>query len=150
MNKSVAVIDAKLAVFSVLHTPFSEGAERALEYLRNRQVALYAPGLWWFEVTSVIHRYRFDRLIGDEIASQALEILTEQFGVQPVESPWRSALEWASRLRQRAAYDGFYLAAAEQIRAEFWTADQALFKNARQLGLIWVHWIGEAPPGRSP
>jgi predicted nucleic acid-binding protein len=55
----------------------------------------------------------------------------------------QAALSWATRLHQKAACDGFYLAAAEQLGAELWTADQALANNARQLGASWVHWMGE-------
>jgi predicted nucleic acid-binding protein len=40
-------------------------------------------------------------------------------------------------------YDGFYLVAAEQLGAELWMTDQALFNNARQVGVNWIHWIGE-------
>jgi hypothetical protein len=40
----------------------------------------------------------------------------------------------SNRLGQSKAYDGFYLALAEQSNAEFWTADQCLVNSARQLG----------------
>ena len=55
----------------------------------------------------------------------------------------RIAFDWATRLRQKGAYDGFYLAAAEQLGAELWTADQALVNNALQVGVSWVRWMGE-------
>jgi predicted nucleic acid-binding protein len=55
----------------------------------------------------------------------------------------RSAFEWATRLGQKAAYDCFYLAAAERLGAEFWTADERLSNRASQLGAVWVHWMGE-------
>jgi predicted nucleic acid-binding protein len=138
MNSPV-VIDANLAVFSVLKTPYSAAAVRVMEDLAQRGFELFAPGLWWYEVTSVIHRYRFASIISDTIAYQALELLTVRLGVQKVEVPARNAYDWASRLRQKAAYDGFYLAAAEQTEAELWTADQALANNARQIGVSWVH-----------
>jgi predicted nucleic acid-binding protein len=143
MSSLSAVIDSNLAVYCVLNTPHSEQAARLLEQLRTRQAILYAPGLWWYEVTSVIHRYWFERLITDDIAFRASEIITVQFDVQPVQVNLRSAFDWASRLHQKAAYDGFYLAAAEQLGAELWTADEALVNNAQQIGTAWVHWMGE-------
>jgi predicted nucleic acid-binding protein len=142
MTSSV-VIDANLAVFSVLNTPHSASAARAMEHLAQSGDVPYAPGLWWFEVTSVIHRYRFANLITEAIAYQALELLTKGLGVQQVDVPIRSAFDWATRLHQKAAYDGFYLAAAEQLGAELWTADRALVNNAQQIGASWVHWMGE-------
>jgi len=142
MNSSV-VIDASLAVFGVLKTPQSSTAERVLNHLAQRGCEPFAPGLWWFEVTSVIHRYRFAGLLPDALAYQALELLTTGLGVQQVNVPARSAFDWATRLRRKAAYDGFYLAAAEQLGAELWTADRALANNARQIDINWVHWMGE-------
>jgi predicted nucleic acid-binding protein len=142
MNSSV-VVDANLAVYSVLKTTYSPMAVRVIERLVQTGVQLCAPGLWWFEVTSVIHKNRFAGLISDTMAYTALEILTIRLGVQQVTVPVRNAFDWATRLRQKAAYDGFYLAAAEQLGTEFWTADQALVNNARQVGASWIHWMGE-------
>jgi predicted nucleic acid-binding protein len=142
MTSSV-VVDASLAVFSVLNTPHSAAAARTMEHLARRGDVPSAPGLWWFEVTSVIHRYHFANLITEAVAYQALELLTASLGVQRVDVSNRSAFDWATRLHQKAAYDGFYLAAAEQLGVELWTADQALVQNAQQIGAGWVHWMGE-------
>ncbi len=114
-----------------------------MDYLAQRGSVPFAPGLWWYEVTSVIHRYRFASLLTDEVAYQALGLLTSSLGVQQVNVSMRSAFDWATRLRQKAAYDGSYLAAAEQLSAELWTADHALVNNAQQAGVSWVHWMGE-------
>ena len=142
MSSSV-VVDANLAVYSVLKTPHSLVASRVMGLLAQRGYQPFAPGLWWFEVTSVIHRYRFAGLIPDTKAYAALNLLTVELGFQQVDVPVRSAFDWATRLRQKAAYDGFYLAAAEQLGVELWTADQALANNARQLGVSWAYWMGE-------
>ncbi|PJH75788.1 MAG: hypothetical protein CO064_04780 [Anaerolineae bacterium CG_4_9_14_0_8_um_filter_58_9] len=54
------------------------------------------------------------------------------------------ALELAGNLSQSKAYDAFYLALAEKLVAEFWTADERLFNRCRKdLKLSWVHWIEE-------
>ena len=142
MSSSV-VIDANLAVFSVLKTPHSVAAARVMDHLAQRGYEPFAPGLWWYEVTSVIHRYRFAGIIPDGTAHKALELLTVSLGIQQVDVPVRIAFDWATRLRQKGAYDGFYLAAAEQLGAELWTADQALVNNALQVGASWVRWMGE-------
>ena len=142
MNSPV-VIDASLAIFSVLNTTHSAAAARVMDHLAQRGYVPFAPGLWWYEVTSVIHRYRFAGIISEAIAYQALELLTASLGVQQTDVSVRSAFDWATRLRQKATYDGFYLAAAEQLGAELWTADQALVNNVQQIGVSWVHWMGE-------
>jgi len=56
----------------------------------------------------------------------------------------QAVLEWAGRLNQSRAYDAFYMALAEELGAEFWTADQRLARAAQQAGVTWTHWIGEA------
>ena len=142
MSSSV-IVDANLAVFSVLKTPQSPAAVRVMDQLVEQGLYLYAPRLWWVEVTSVIHRYRFAGLLPDSKAYAALDLLTIELGVQPIDVSLRSAFDWATRLRQKAAYDGFYLAAAEQLGVELWTADQTLVNNAWQVGANWVHWMGE-------
>lgn len=140
---SYVVIDASLAVFSVLNTPQSPLAARAMEHLALSGFQPCAPGLWWYEVTSVIHRYYFGEQISDSTAHAALNLLTVGMGVQLVDAPVHAAFDWASRLGQKAAYDGFYLAAAEKLSAQLWTADQALNNNTRQIGITWVHWMGD-------
>ncbi len=82
-------------------------------------------------------------MITDAIAYQALGLLTDDLGVKQVEVSVRAAFDWATRLRQKAAYDGFYLATAEHLGAELWTADHALVHNVQQIGISWVHWMGE-------
>ncbi len=54
----------------------------------------------------------------------------------------KATLHWARRLGLRVAYDAAYLALADDLRAEFWTADARLARNAQGLGASWVHWIG--------
>ena len=39
----------------------------------------------------------------------------------------RLAMDWAERLNQTVAYDTQYLALAEQLGAEFWSADRRWF-----------------------
>ena len=51
------------------------------------------------------------------------------------------ALELASQLNQGAVYDAHYLALAESLDCEIWTADQRLY---RAVGPVFdnVRWIG--------
>jgi hypothetical protein len=36
-----------------------------------------------------------------------------------------------------------YVAIAELMNAELWTADKRLYHGIKQVGIEWVHWIGE-------
>ena len=48
-------------------------------------------------------------------------------------------MHWAERIGQSKVYDSQYLALAESIAADFWTADQRLYHSLQGLGVTWVH-----------
>ena len=52
-----------------------------------------------------------------------------------------AAFDWAGKLGHSRVYDGLYLALAERLGAEFWTADKRLARAAEQLGLSWVRLV---------
>jgi len=98
------------------------------------------------ETTSAIRSLVFQKAISAENAEDILrtihglrvEIINED------EELSLRALELAGKLGQPKAYDAFYLALAEKLVAEFWTADERLYNRCRKdLKLSWVHWIGE-------
>ncbi len=66
--------------------------------------------------------------------------LTNEFDVQILEADSHlvlRAVEWTVRLKLAAAYDSFYLAAAETLGCELWTADRRLVNAANQ---PWVKY----------
>jgi predicted nucleic acid-binding protein len=140
-----AVVDSGLAVFCVLDTPHSEVASQVWKMLLKDKVTLYAPHLWRYEVTSVIHKYLFDKILTPDEAEAALQTAFDLSVnlINEEEALFHSAFHWSSQLNQRAAYDGFYLALAENLGAPFWTSDGRLTNRARQIGVNWVHWMGE-------
>jgi predicted nucleic acid-binding protein len=145
MSKSAAVIDSGVAVLRTLSTAARPAAAALWEHLLHEAVPLYAPRLWSYEVTSVIHKYLFDKILTGDEAENMLRILFA-FGVNLVdedEALCLAALRWASRLSQRPAYDAFYLALAESLDAELWTADRRLWQNAQQAGVTWVRSMFE-------
>ena len=53
----------------------------------------------------------------------------------------------ATRFNRPAAYDAHYLALAEMMNCEFWTADRRLF-NVVKDELPWVRWLGKHEGGQ--
>jgi predicted nucleic acid-binding protein len=45
------------------------------------------------------------------------------------------------KLNRAAAYDCFYLAIAEALGADFWTADQRLYRSLEAERLGWLHCL---------
>lgn len=139
------VIDASIGVHSVLDSSLSIKVDAAWERWRDRRASIHAPALWLNEVTSVVHRTFMQGLMSEEQATEALNRALELELDWVAETPelCRSAFRWASRLGQHAAYDGFYLALADELRAEFWTADLRLVRAMQAAGLDWAHGIDE-------
>jgi predicted nucleic acid-binding protein len=144
-KSSVIVIDAGLGVLQVAADRLSERAELLWTRWIQDGIEVCAPHLWLYEATSVIHKIYMQHMIGEDIAQQALEALLGLNVTFYDDNPetCRGAFHWATRLNQYPAYDGYYLALAEQLNAAFWTTDHRLVSRARQLGISWVHWVGE-------
>ncbi|MFH1927834.1 MAG: type II toxin-antitoxin system VapC family toxin, partial [Chloroflexota bacterium] len=71
--------------------------------------------------------------------------LAQRLDVQlfpPDEAQTTLAFDWTMRLKRAAAYDSFYLALAEALRSELWTADKRLSNAA---GVSWTHLISASP-----
>lgn len=101
-------------------------------------VELCAPTLWLYEITSALCKVvRFGQITPAE-AKRALE-LAQQLGVRliaPDGTQARRAFEWTMHLNRAAAHDSFYLALAETLDCDLWTADRHL---CNAVELPWVH-----------
>jgi predicted nucleic acid-binding protein len=141
------VIDANLAVWAVLPSMQDEGVDALGAFMKWHAEArqLVAPMLWLAETTSVIRRAVYLRRLSEQKGYEAIEKVFA-LGIETIpddERLCKAALGWATRLQQVRAYDAFYMALAERLQAQFWTADKRLANAAQQLGVNWVHWIGE-------
>jgi predicted nucleic acid-binding protein len=136
------VIDASVILRGFF--PDEAGQAEAQALIRayaQQEVELVAPTLLPYEVTDAIlqavTRDRIDLETGREIltAFQAL-------GIPTTEVPWHRALALA-HAHDRSAYDGAYLALAEETGGELVTGDRRLH-NAVKDHLPWVLWIESA------
>lgn len=83
---------------------------------------------------------------GELLPQQAAEafdlVLSFDIGTYGDASLHRRALDIAGRYRLPAAHDAHYLALAERLGAEFWTADRQLYQAV--VGrLAWVNLLGD-------
>ena len=140
MNNSWLCVDANLVIRLVV-----DPADEAVRSLwgrwdsEGRQLA--APTLLPYEVANALYRYQKLGYIGAaavELAFKAALSLPLKLHGKP-ELHWR-ALALADRFSLPAAYDAHYLALAELLEGEFWTADGGLAR-AVQSSLDWVHLV---------
>ena len=139
------VIDSNVAVWAVLPVLSQINALERIADWRRGAVRLVAPTLWVAESVSAIRGAVYTRVITADEGRRAVEDLFA-LEVETVPEDFhlsRSAFDWAGRLQQARAYDGFYLALAERLGVELWTADQRLANASQQAGVTWVRWIGE-------
>jgi predicted nucleic acid-binding protein len=137
------VIDASFAFRLILPGPHQEGYRSlATEWHENGSL-LCAPTLWVYEMTSALCKVvAFDQISHDQ-GRQALA-LARGLGLRlfPPDDPQiKLAFDWTMRLGRSAAYDSFYLALAETLQAELWTADKRLSNAA---DVPWVYLVGES------
>lgn len=141
---SYLVIDANVAVKSIISA--NDNLDAFWDKVDRENVTPCAPRLWLSETASAIRSLVSQRALspneGEEVLRTIhglrIEVMNED------EELSLRALELARNLGHSKAYDAFYLALAEKLVVEFWTADERLVNRCRKdLKLNWVHWVGE-------
>jgi predicted nucleic acid-binding protein len=140
------IVDANLVAALVLPLSYSEQASNKVADWKRAGVELHAPMLLEYELASILRKAVVVGLMTTEAAIGAMHgfsALTVHLW-SPTAALHEGALRWAERLGQSKAYDAHYLALAEQMACELWTADRRLAHGVQQAGSDWACWIGEA------
>ncbi len=137
------VIDANIALGLFLQLPYSKNVDRWMQERQAEEARLVVPILWEYECLSGLRRAVALKLISLKDAEQMVDALhaLEFQRVMPTQELHQAALHWAERIGQSKIYDAEYIALAESLHAEFWTADQRLFSVLQGLGVDWAHSI---------
>jgi predicted nucleic acid-binding protein len=134
------VVDASFTFRLVLPGPEQASFRSLVDGWLHDGCELHAPTLWVYEMTSALCKVvRFGELTPEE-GKRSLA-LAQMLGIQlvpPDTEQIRTAFDWTMRLDRAAAYDSFYLALAERLRCDLWTADR--LHNA--IEQEWVRWAG--------
>lgn len=141
MTGSLAVIDASLALKLVLPNPLRNICRVLITRLISEGVELVAPALWAYETTSTLCKaVHFGQLTADEARSVLLQLTELNVRlVSPDDTQNRHAFEWTVQLNRAAAYGSYYLALAEALGCDVWTADRRLLEA---VDLPWVRGVG--------
>lgn len=143
---SWVVADSGLYLAIALKELHAEKAAALIGLWAQSSQHVAVPYLFRYELTSVIRKHIARGNITLEDGRTALHGLLRY----PVEAFTDEALlersfELANEHNRPAAYDSMYLALAEHLNCEFWTADLKMF-NAVSGKLTWVKWIGNFVP----
>ena len=137
------VVDASLAFKWLVREEHTDKALAILREWLDEEVTPAAPHLLPFEVSNALHK----RVTRGELSIEGAVDLIGNLLTSKIElhQPWNlhgKALEMASQFGQAAAYDAHYLALAESLGCDLWTADERFYQSvAADAGR--VHWIGE-------
>ncbi len=125
------VVDASLVFKWLVEEEDSDDAEALLEHWQGQRIAPIAPSLMLFEVANALHRRVTRAGLTIELAALLIESrLIPLMLLNNAPEVHRRALELASELGQGAVYDCHYLALAEILDCEMWTADERFYRSA--------------------
>ena len=143
MNGSV-VVDASVAVKWLVREAYSDRAVMLSRSWVSQGVRIIAPYLMAVEISNAMYRKVRQRQIDLDSARRLVDnligsglILWEPKGLHS------RAMELAAQLRQSAVYDTHYLALAEIMDCDLWTADERFFRAAAGQ-FSNLRWIGES------
>jgi predicted nucleic acid-binding protein len=141
---SWAVLDSSILLATVLPERFSQEAIALLTSLTGQQTQIAVPTLFHYEIVAVLRKHAHRGALTAEEAESKCDLLL----AQPVQAMidaalLRRGLALATQFNRPTAYDAQYLAVAERLGCDFWTADERLY-NAVNTQLAWVHWLGGA------
>ena len=140
MPPSLLCVDANL-VFRGIAEPDNAAVQRVWQRWRRERRSLAAPRLLRYEVTNALHRALQHGLLSRGAAVAALRaVLALPIRLHDDHNLHERAMDLAARFSLAAAYDAHYVALAEQLGVELWTADTRLAR-ALQDDLPWVKLV---------
>lgn len=126
MPSSSICVDASLIVGLVTH-PRRNRLRALWKGWKKKRRRIAAPKLLLYEVTNAIYQYERQALVRASSADRFLRMAS----ALPIELLGETdlhldAIRFSRRFSLPATYDAHYLALAERLGAEFWTADKRL------------------------
>ena len=127
----VVVVDTSVAFKLLVPEPVSHIAEEIWNVWMANEVRIAVPAVFVGELANAMHRSIVEGETtldsGIEGTEEMLRMDIEIYDLTPLT---RRALQIASLIRQGAVYDSYYLALAESLDCELWTADDRFQRAA--------------------
>jgi predicted nucleic acid-binding protein len=137
-NSSALCIDASVVIRLVT----SDAAADLWESWMADEVKVVAPSLLYYEVTNGLYRYYKAGIYQSETVKTTLRAaLALPIELIAVSDLHPRATEIAMRFNLPATYDAHYLALAEWMEVDLWTADIRLVNTLKPFKVKWVKAI---------
>jgi len=139
------VTDASFCLSILLNHPLQKASLVVADTLKREGKQMVAPSLWAYETTSSICKAVHFQMVTKNDAHQIIALL-EAMGVQlipPDDVNNKRAFDLTMRLKRAASYDSYYLALAESLKCDLWTADKKLYQAGQDNGMAWVRYVSE-------
>ena len=141
-NSSTVCIDASVVLRYVL-MPDDAPIKKVWQAWVSNETNLVAPSLLFYEVTNGLYQQEKNKLLSPETIWKSLEYsLDLPITLVNEKNLHLRAREIAIQYNLPATYDAHYLALAEWMDIDLWTADMRLVKAVKSFGLRWVKGIG--------
>ena len=143
----IVVVDASLAVKWLVREVHSDKAYVLARSWAREEVYPLAPYLMPVEVANALYKRVMRKEISLQEATALLDgLLSTRIELREPAGVHVKAMELAAELKQDAVYDAHYLALAEALNCELWTADERFYRAATS-GHTQVRWIGSFTEG---
>ncbi len=140
-NSSTVCVDASIVLRHTLQTD-DDAIQGLWQSWVDDEVRLVAPTLLFYEVTNGLYQQQRNKILSPETIEKALELALDlPINLVNEANLHLRACEIAMQFKLPAAYDAHYLALAEWMDIELWTADMKLVKALKPFKLTWIKGI---------
>lgn len=141
-NSETVCIDASVVLRYVL-MPDDAPIKTVWQTWVKDEINLVAPSLLFYEVTNGLYQQQRNKYLSPETIWKTLELsLDLPITLVNEKNLHLRAREIAMQYNLPATYDAHYLALAEWMDIELWTADKRLVKAVQSFDLDWVKGVG--------
>jgi len=141
-NSSTVCVDASIVLRYVLQ-PENAPVQKLWQSWVSDEISLVAPTLLFYEVTNGLYQQQRNQVLSAETIWQTLELSLELPITLVSEANLHlKAREVAMRYNLPATYDAHYLALAEWMEIDLWTADSRLINTLKPFKVKWVKGVG--------
>ena len=137
-NSTTVCVDASVILRYVLQ-PENESIQNLWQAWIADEVSLVAPSLLFYEVTNALYQQQRNKALSPETIWETLELsLDLPITLVNEKNLHLKARELAMRFNLPATYDAHYLALAEWMEVDLWTADIKLVNALKPFKVKWV------------